>query len=66
MSRLTLSPQEPGSTRLKEGFSYCYLIRRGICGFHHSADEILISILRVPGIVGIGGIVDAEGGICET
>lgn len=56
----------PSGTRLypfKDGISYCYLIRSGICGFHHSADEILISILRVPGIVGIGGIVDAEGGI---
>lgn len=41
----------------------CYLIRRGVCRLHHGADEVLLTTLVVPGIIGIGGVVTAEAGI---
>ncbi len=53
----------PPGTRLylfKEGGSYCYLIRSGICKLHHGPDEILINTMYIPGIIGVGGVLAAN------
>ena len=53
----------PAGTRLhlfKEGGSYCYLIRSGICKLHHGPDEILINTMYIPGIIGVGGVLAAN------
>jgi CRP-like cAMP-binding protein len=55
----------PG-TRLylfKEGESYCYLIRSGICKLHHGPDEILINTMYIPSIIGVGGVLAANGAL---
>lgn len=53
----------PPGTRLylfKEGSSYCYLIRSGICKLHHGPDEILINTMYIPSIIGVGGVLAAN------
>jgi CRP-like cAMP-binding protein len=53
----------PPKTKLwlnENGIHYGYLIRKGLFMVHHNADEVILSSLPIPSIIGVGGIISQD------